>query len=70
MESLLLGHNEITSLNNSLLNLHHLNFLNLTYNLLTEFSFQDVVGLQELRSIDLSYNQITTLIGPAAVSLN
>lgn len=68
LESLLLGHNQITSLNNSLANLQNLNFLNMTYNLLTEVSFQEIVGLEELISMDLSHNRITTLIGPIAVS--
>lgn len=67
LESLILGHNQIKSLNNSLLNLKNLNFLNMTFNHLTEFSFQEIVGLQELKSIDLSYNRIKTLIGPATV---
>lgn len=68
LESLILGHNEITTLNNSLANLKQLNFLNMTCNYLTEFSFQEIVGLPELRSVDLSYNRISKLIGPAAVS--
>lgn len=69
LESLLLGHNQIFSLNNSLSNLKNLNFLNMTNNLLSEFSFQEIVSLQQLRSMDLSHNRISTLIGPVAVSL-
>lgn len=68
LESVLLGHNQITSLNNSLVNLKNLNFLNLTHNFFKEFSFQDVANLQELKSMDLSHNQIATLVGPVAVS--
>ena len=68
LESLILGHNRVPALNNSLLNLKSLNFLNITMNRLTEFSFQEIVGLQELKSIDLSYNQIRTLVGPATVN--
>lgn len=69
MESLLLSHNKITAINGSLTNLVSLNFVNLTYNLLEEFSFQEIIGLQELRGIDLSYNRIKRVIGPTAVSI-
>lgn len=69
LESILLGHNRITSLNNSFSsNLKHLNFLNLSHNLLTEVSFQDIIGLRNLTSLDLSHNKIISLNGPNAVS--
>lgn len=67
LESIILSNNQLTTLNNSLTNLKKLKYLNITYNLLTEFSFQDIVGL-ELDTIDLSHNKISKLIGPAAVS--
>lgn len=69
MESLILGHNKIPAINGSLTNLVSLNFVNLTYNLLEEFSFQEIIGLQELRGIDLSHNKISRVIGPTAVSI-
>ncbi|XP_019873483.2 insulin-like growth factor-binding protein complex acid labile subunit isoform X2 [Aethina tumida] len=65
LESIILSNNQLTTLNNSLTNLKKLKYLNITYNLLTEFSFQDIVGL-ELDTIDLSHNKISKLIGPAA----
>lgn len=69
LESLMLSHNRITTFNNSLLNLKKLNFVNVSYNLLEEFSFHEIFGLEELRSIDLSFNRIKKVIGPAAVSV-
>lgn len=64
----MLSHNRLKSLNGSLLNLRSLNFFNVSFNLMEEFSFQEIVGLQELRSMDLSYNKIRKIIGPATVS--
>lgn len=64
----MLSHNRLKSLNGSLLNLRSLNFFNVSFNLMEEFSFQEIVGLQELRSMDLSYNKITKIVGPATVS--
>lgn len=69
LESLMLSHNRITTFNSSLLNLKKLNFVNVSYNLLEEFSFHEIFGLEELRSIDLSYNRIKKVVGPAVVSV-
>jgi Leucine-rich repeat (LRR) protein len=63
LEDLQLGHNQLTSLNRSLTPLRSLRCLNLTNNLLQEFSFQEIQGLRRLRIIDLSYNKISHLSG-------
>lgn len=68
LDTLGLSHNQITNLNNSLIPLKSLETLNMQNNLLTEFSFNEIIGLQKLRRIDLSYNQISNLVGPASVS--
>ncbi|XP_030750402.1 insulin-like growth factor-binding protein complex acid labile subunit [Sitophilus oryzae] len=64
--TLSISHNQITSLNNSLHPLKSLEALNISYNLLSEFSFQEITGLQRLKELDLSYNQISQLTGSAA----
>lgn len=69
LESLMLSHNRITTFNSSLLYLKKLNFVNVSYNLMEEFSFHEIFGLEELRSIDLSHNKIKKVIGPTAVSV-
>jgi Leucine-rich repeat (LRR) protein len=63
LEDLQLGHNQLISLNGSLAPLRSLRCLNLTNNLLQEFSLQDIQGLRRLRIIDLSYNKISHLSG-------
>lgn len=63
LEDLQLGHNQLTSLNGSLAPLRSLRCLNLTSNLLQEFSLQEIQGLRRLRIIDLSYNKISHLSG-------
>lgn len=63
LEFLQLGFNQLTSLNSSLLPLRNLRFLNITHNLLPEFSLQDIRGLRYLNIVDLSYNKIAKLKG-------
>jgi Leucine-rich repeat (LRR) protein len=63
LEDLQLGHNQLTSLNGSLAPLHSLRCLNVTNNLLQEFSLQEIRGLRRLRIIDLSYNKVSHLSG-------
>ena len=70
LEILQLGYNEIQSLNMSLLPLRKLETLNLTFNLLTEFSMQEIRGLQKLKTVDLSHNLIARLSGRMEVSYN
>lgn len=68
LEILQLGYNEIQALNMSLLPLRKLETLNLTFNLLTEFSMQEIRGLQKLKTVDLSHNLIARLSGRMEVS--
>ncbi|KAK4877356.1 hypothetical protein RN001_009862 [Aquatica leii] len=66
LHCLCLGNNYVTSVNNSLSPLRSLTILNLTHNLLTEFSLQEIKGLLNLRTVDLSHNKINALYGPTA----
>lgn len=68
LQDLQLGHNFITSLNNSLLPLRSLRCVNLTHNLLTEFSLQEIRGLPMLSIVDASHNRISKLGGRMEVS--
>jgi Leucine-rich repeat (LRR) protein len=63
LEDLQLGHNQLISLNGSLAPLRSLRCLNLTNNLLQEFSLKEIQGLRRLMIIDLSYNKISHLSG-------
>ncbi|KAK5642667.1 hypothetical protein RI129_008834 [Pyrocoelia pectoralis] len=66
LDCLCLGNNLVTSLNNSLSPLRSLTILNLTHNLLTDFSLQEIKGLMKLRIVDLSHNRINSISGPTA----
>uniref|UniRef100_A0A1Y1MT41 LRRCT domain-containing protein n=1 Tax=Photinus pyralis TaxID=7054 RepID=A0A1Y1MT41_PHOPY len=66
LDCLCLGNNLVTSLNNSLSPLKGITILNLTHNLLTDFSLQEIKGLMKLRIVDLSHNKISTISGPTA----
>lgn len=70
LNTLELSFNQITTLNNSLLPLKSLEALSLENNLLTEFSFSEIIGLERLSKLDLSYNQISSILGPASVRIN
>lgn len=63
LEFLIISYNKLTSLNSSLLPLRSLRLLNLTHNLLEEFSLQDIRGLRHLAIVDISFNKITRLGG-------
>nr|CAD7598643.1 unnamed protein product [Timema genevievae] len=63
LEDLQLGNNLLPSLNGSLLPLRSLRYLNLSHNLLEEFSLQEIRGLRRIRILDLSDNRISRLSG-------
>lgn len=55
--------NLIPSLNKSLLYITKLRHANFSYNLLREFSMQEIYKLMKLRNLDLSHNRIEKLTG-------
>uniref|UniRef100_A0A1A9WD08 Uncharacterized protein n=1 Tax=Glossina brevipalpis TaxID=37001 RepID=A0A1A9WD08_9MUSC len=57
------AHNQIKSLNGSLLPLQMLHRANFSYNLIEEFSIDEIRGLLNLRQLDLSNNHIRKLCG-------
>lgn len=63
MQDLNLSYNQITSLNKSLLPMKKLRVAKFRYNLLKEFSLQEIAGLKYLEWLDLSNNQIDVLNG-------
>lgn len=69
MTHLNLSFNEISNLNKSLLPLKSLWLLNLTHNILTEFSIEEVTGLANLEILDLSFNKLKKFIGKTEVNL-
>lgn len=62
-----IAYNQLKSLNGSLRHLKNLRYLNLTHNLLTEFSLQEIKGLKRLSVIDLSQNKISFITGKMEV---
>ncbi|KOB67726.1 putative leucine-rich transmembrane protein [Operophtera brumata] len=58
LDELDIAYNNLQSLNGSLRSLKALRYLNLTHNLMTEFSLQEIKGLKRLSVIDLSHNKI------------
>lgn len=56
-----LEHNELKSLDGSLNGLHGLLRLNLSHNRLTSIAPDDLIGLEDLRMLDISNNLLTTL---------
>lgn len=56
-----LDHNYIFSLGGALMGLHGLLRLNLSNNLLQQIAPDDLIGLEDLRLLDVSHNHITTL---------
>lgn len=63
IDELQLASNQILSLNKSLLYVTNLRFVNLSHNLLREFSMHEIYGLMKLRFLDLSHNRIEKLTG-------
>lgn len=64
-----IAYNQLKSLNGSLRSLKNLRYLNLTHNLLTEFSLQEIKGLKGLSVIDLSQNKISYITGKMEASV-
>lgn len=56
-----LDHNLLESLNGALSGLSELLRLNLSFNKLKRISPDDLIGLEQLRLLDVSHNQLTTL---------
>ncbi|KAG5677246.1 hypothetical protein PVAND_007018 [Polypedilum vanderplanki] len=63
IDEIQLASNQISSLNKSLLYITNLRSVNLSGNLLREFSMQEIYGLMKLRHLDLSHNRIEKLTG-------
>lgn len=56
-----LDHNELETLNGALSGLNQLSGLYLSYNKLRKIGPDDLIGLDELKYLDLSHNRLTTL---------
>lgn len=65
-----LDHNFLVSLGGALMGLHGLLRLNLSNNQLQQISPDDLIGLEDLKLLDLSYNHLTTLEETSKVSLS
>lgn len=63
IDEIQLASNAIPSLNKSLLYITNLRYVNVSGNMLSEFSMQEIYGLMKLRHLDLSYNRIEKLTG-------
>ncbi|XP_070490388.1 leucine-rich repeat protein SHOC-2 [Chironomus tepperi] len=63
IDEIQLASNQISSLNKSLLYVTNLRYMNLSSNLLREFSMHEIYGLMKLRLLDLSHNRIEKLTG-------
>lgn len=63
-----LDHNFILRLGGALMGLHGLLRLNLSNNLLQQIAPDDLIGLEDLRLLDVSHNHITTLEETSKVS--
>lgn len=61
LTELKLDNNELESLNGALSGLPELLRLNLSFNKLTRISPDDLIGLDQLRLLDVSHNYLTTL---------
>lgn len=61
LTELKLDHNEIESLDGALSGLPELLRLNLSFNKLRRISPDDLIGLDQLRLLDVSHNYLTTL---------
>lgn len=63
-----LDNNELETLNGALSGLPELLRLNLSFNKLKYISPDDLIGLEQLRLLDISHNQITSLEKTSEVS--
>lgn len=70
MTELKLEHNLLESLNGALSGLSGLLRLNLSFNKLRRISPDDLIGLEQLRLLDVSHNQLTTLEETSKVRYN
>lgn len=65
-----LDHNHILSLGGALMGLRGLLRLNLSNNLLQQIAPDDLIGLEDLRLLDVSHNHITTLEETSKVQID
>lgn len=61
VEELRLEHNELTALEGALLGIHGLHTLSLHNNHLHNIAPDDLIGLDDLRVLDVSFNRLKTL---------
>jgi Leucine Rich Repeat. len=64
-----LDHNLLHTLDGALMGVHGLQKLNLSNNLLEKISPDDLIGLEDLRILDVSFNHLTTLEETSKVQL-
>jgi len=64
-----LDHNLLQTLDGALMGVHGLQKLNLSNNLLEKISPDDLIGLEDLRILDVSFNRLTTLEETSKVQL-
>lgn len=64
-----LDHNLLRTLDGALMGVHGLQKLNLSNNLLEKIAPDDLIGLEDLRILDVSFNRLTTLEETSKVQL-
>lgn len=64
-----LDHNRLQNLDGALMGVHGLQKLNLSNNLLEKIAPDDLIGLEDLRILDVSFNRLTTLEETSKVQL-
>jgi Leucine-rich repeat (LRR) protein len=64
-----LDHNLLRNLDGALMGAHGLQKLNLSNNLLEKIAPDDLIGLEDLRILDVSFNRLTTLEETSKVQL-
>jgi Leucine-rich repeat (LRR) protein len=67
LTELRLGHNKLATLDGFLLGLRSLNTLDLSHNEMRYLPPDELVGLDNLRFLDISFNQISTLADTSKV---
>lgn len=65
-----LDHNHILNLGGALMGLHGLLRLNLSNNQIQQISPDDLIGLEDLKLLDVSHNHITSLEETSKVCVN